>query len=77
MAGDLLHFQLLEGDRNVVLTDVVRRGLLGKSIDHYCASPTGRYLGMFPLSWGLAQGLERSMATRRRASEPDKSEERS
>ena len=30
-AGDLLHLQPLEGSRNVVLSDVVRWGLLGKN----------------------------------------------
>ena len=34
MTGDLLHHQPLEGSRNVVLSDVVRRGLLGKIVEH-------------------------------------------
>ena len=77
MAGDLLHFQPLERDQNIVLSDMVRRGLLGKLLNTYCVSPADRYLGMSPLSWGLAQGLQRSIATRRRASEPCRSEGRS
>ena len=76
MADDLLHFQTLERGRHVVLSDVVRRGLLGNMLSTYCVSPAGRYQGMSPLSWGLVQGLQRSIATRRRASEPGRSEGR-
>ena len=39
MAGDLLHFQQLEGALNIVLSDVVRRGLLGKIIEHVLRWP--------------------------------------
>ena len=39
MTGDLLHLQPLEGSRNVVLSDVVRRGLLGKIVDHVLRQP--------------------------------------
>ena len=58
------------------LSDVVRRGLLGKLLSTHCVSPVGRYLGVPPLSWGLAQGFQRSIATRRRAPEPGRSEGR-
>ena len=40
----------------------------------YCVSPAGRYLGTSLLSCGLAQGLQRSIVTRRRASEPGRSD---
>ena len=73
MTSDLLHLQPLEGSRNVVLSDVVRRGLLENLLSTYCISPAGRYLGMSPLSSGMEQGLQRSMATRRRTSEPGRS----
>ena len=39
MAGDLLHFRPLEGGRNIVLSDVARRRLLGKSIEHILRQP--------------------------------------
>ena len=48
-----------------MLSDVVRRDILEKLLSTYCVSPAGRYLGMSLLSWGLAQGLQRSIATRR------------
>ena len=35
-------------------------------VSTYCVSPAGRYLGMSLLSWRMAQGLQRSIATRRR-----------
>ena len=56
---------------------MVGRGLLGKLLSTYSVSPAGRQLGMSLLSWGLAGGLQRSIATRRRASEPGRSEGRS
>ena len=77
MNGDLLHFESFKGRRNVVLSDVVRRGFLEKVLSTYRVSPAGKYLGMLLLSWGLSQGLKRSIATRRRASEPGRSEGRS
>ena len=76
MVDDLLHFQPLEGGRNVVLSDVVRRGRLGKCLSTYCVSLAGRYLGM-SLLWGLAQGLRRSIVTCRRTSKTSWSEGRS
>ena len=42
MTGDLLNFHPLAASRNVVLCDVVRRGLLGKIVEHNCVSPAGR-----------------------------------
>ena len=36
-----------------------------KMLITYCVSPAGRYLSMSLLLWGLAQGLQRSIATRR------------
>ena len=48
-----------------------------KLLRTYCVSPAGRYLGMSLLSCGLAQGLQRSIATRRRASQPGRLEGRS
>ena len=39
MTGDLLYLQPLEGSRNVVLSDVVRRGLLGKVVEHVLRQP--------------------------------------
>ena len=77
MTGDLLHLQPLEGWLNSVLKDVVRRGLLGKIAERLLFSPTGKYLDMSLLSWRLALGLQRSIATRRRAPEPGKLEGRS
>ena len=35
----LLNLQPLEGSRNVVLSDVVRRGLLGKIVEHVLRQP--------------------------------------
>ena len=43
----------------------------------YCVNPAGKFLGMSPRSWGLAQGLHRLTETRRRASVPEMSEGRS
>ena len=40
-----------------------------KLLSTHCVSPAGRYLGISLLLWGLAQGLQRSIATRQRASE--------
>ena len=45
-----------------------------KMLRTYCVSPAGRYFGMPLLLWRLVQGLQRSLATRRRASEPSRSE---
>ena len=67
MAGDLLHFESLEGSQNVVSSDVVRRDFLEKLLSTYWVSP-GKGLGMSLLSLGLSQGWHRSIATRRRAS---------
>ena len=57
MAGDLFHFQPLEGGRNVVLNDVVRRGLLGKTIDHELRQPRRKVLGHVPAVVGVGAGL--------------------
>ena len=39
MTGYLLHLQLLEGSRNVFLSDAVRRRLLGKIVEHVLRHP--------------------------------------
>ena len=39
MISDLLHLQPLEGGRNVVLSDVVRRGFLRKIVEHVLRQP--------------------------------------
>ena len=39
VTSDLLHLQPLEGSRNVVLSDVVRRGLLEKIVEHVLCQP--------------------------------------
>ena len=39
MNGDLLHVQPLEGGPNVVLSDVVRRGLHEKVVEHVLRQP--------------------------------------
>ena len=39
VADDLLHFKSLEGSRNVVLSDVVRGGFLGKVVEHILRQP--------------------------------------
>ena len=41
MTSDLLHLQPLEGDRNVVMSAVIRRGLLGKIVEHVLRQPRG------------------------------------
>ena len=40
-----------------------------KIFSTYCVSPADRYLGMSPLSWGLSQGFQRSLAARRHGSD--------
>ena len=39
ITSDLLHLQPFEGSRNVVLSDVVRRGRLGKLVEHILCPP--------------------------------------
>ena len=57
MTSDLLHLQPLEGSRNVVLSDVVRWGLLGNSVEHnhtVSAPPVG--IGHVPAVVGVGTG---------------------
>ena len=50
---------------------------LKKLLSTYWVNPADRYLGISLRSWGLSQGLQRSIATRPRASEQGRSEGRS
>ena len=44
-SGDLLHLSSLEGSRNDVLSDAVRRGLLGKNIEGILRQPRRQVFG--------------------------------
>ena len=60
VSGNLFHFELLKRGRSVVLDDVVRGGgFLEKLLSTYCVNHAGKFFGMSPRSWGLAQGLQR------------------
>ena len=58
MSGDLLHLQPWEGIRNVVLSDVVRRGLLGKNVDHVMRQPRRQVFGHVSAVVGVGTGFE-------------------
>ena len=57
MTGDLLHLQSLEGGRNAVLSDVVRRGLLGKNVEHVLRQPRRWVCGHVPTVVGVGAGF--------------------
>ena len=57
MAGDLLHLQPLEGGRNIVLGNVVRRELLGKIIEHILRQPGRQVFGHVPAVVGVGAGF--------------------
>ena len=59
VSGDLLHFESLKRNRNVVLSDVVRGNSLERLLSTFYVYPAGNYFGMSPWSWGLVQGLHR------------------
>ena len=57
MTSDLLHLQPLEGGRNVVLSDVVRRGFLGKNVEHVLRQPRRKVFGHSPAVVGVGAGF--------------------
>ena len=62
MSGNIFHLLSLKRSRNVVLGDGIQGGgggFLEKLLSTYCVNPAGKYFGMSPRSWGLAQGLQR------------------
>ena len=65
MADDLFHFEFVQECRNVVLRDVVWRGIHGEVVEHVLRQPR-QYtcFGLSSLSLGLAQGLRSVTETR-------------
>ena len=60
----------LDGHGNVVLGDVVRGRLGGVVVENVRRHPCGQKPREVELSWGLAQGLQRTTDTRQGASAP-------
>ena len=57
MTSHLLHIQPLEGGRNVVLSNVVRRGRLGKFVEHVLCQPRLWAFGRVPAIVGVGAGF--------------------
>ena len=56
MAGDLFHFESFKGGRNVVLSDVVRRGFLGKIVEDILRQPRHQVFGHVTVVMGVGTG---------------------
>ena len=57
MTGDLVHLQVLDRSGNDVLSDVVRRGFLGKIVEHVLRQPRRYVFGNIPAVVGVGAGF--------------------
>ena len=57
VSGDLLHFESLRRSQNVVLSDVVRGGLLGEIVEHVLRQPRWQILRHVAMVVGFGTGL--------------------
>ena len=53
MSCDLLPLKALKKSRNVVLSELVRRGFVGEIAEHILLQSRWKYVGVSPWSWGL------------------------